>query len=76
MPSIGHPDSPICAHLSAKQGNTVELGLIDIRSTSCNPIRERLLPNLVRSMRSATRPQEHYKIVAAGASSVGQSSIL
>jgi hypothetical protein len=45
--SIRHPDYPICLHLTAKHGNIVELGFLSITSTSCDPGRERLLPNLV-----------------------------
>jgi hypothetical protein len=47
MPSIGHPDGSICAHFTAKHGNIVELGLLSITGSSCEPRCERPLPNLV-----------------------------
>jgi hypothetical protein len=56
MPSIGHPDLPIDAHLTAKHRHIVALGRLSIIGTSCDPARERLLPNLVRSIRSPTEP--------------------
>jgi hypothetical protein len=45
MPLIGHPDYPICAHLTVKRVNIVEPDLLGIKGTSCNPGRERLLPS-------------------------------
>jgi hypothetical protein len=50
VPSVAHPDYPICARLAAKHGgNIVELGLLRITGKSCDPGREKLLPNLVNS---------------------------
>jgi hypothetical protein len=63
MPSIGHPDYPISAHLTVKHGKIIEFGLLSTTGTSCNPERGRLLPNLVRLIRSPTRQQEYYMVV-------------
>jgi hypothetical protein len=49
MPSIGYPIYSTCAHLTAKHRSIIELS---ITGTSCDPDPERLLLNLVWSMRS------------------------
>jgi hypothetical protein len=76
IPSIGHPDDPIHAHLTAKHRHIVALGHLSNTGTSCDPGRERLMPNLVRSIRSPTQSHEHSMAVVEGASSVGKSSIV